>query len=133
MTTHDNLQLMQTLDDSWNNQDWDTFSKRHAENTVVYWPGKPEPTRGVHDHKAENIAFFQTFPDNHIYNRPYKVLIGQGDWTCSIARFTGTMKGPMTGPDGKQYRRRTSRLKLTSVPLPIGRMVKLWKRTSSMT
>ena len=36
MTTHDNLQLMQTLDDSWNNQDWDTFSKRHAENTVVF-------------------------------------------------------------------------------------------------
>ena len=102
MTTHDNLQLMQTLDDSWNNQDWDTFSKRHAENTVVYWPGKPEPTRGVHDHKAEAIAFFQTFPDNHVGNRPYKVLIGQGDWTCSIARFTGTMKDPMTGSDGKQ-------------------------------
>ena len=102
MTTHDNLQLMQTLDDSWNNQDWDTFSKRHAENTVVYWPGQPEPTRGLHDHKAEAIAFFKTFPDNHIENRPYKVLIGQGDWTCSIARFTGTMKGPMTGSDGKQ-------------------------------
>ena len=99
MATHDNLQLMQTLDDAWNNQDWDTFSKRHAENTVVYWPGKPQPTRGVHDHKAESIAFFQTFPDNHIYNRPYKVLFGQGDWTCSIARFTGTMKGPMTGSD----------------------------------
>ena len=56
----------------------------------------------VHD-KAECIAFFKTFPDNHLDNRPYKVLIGQGDWTCSIARFTGTMKGPMTGSDGKQY------------------------------
>jgi hypothetical protein len=30
------------------------------------------------------------------------VLIGQGDWTCSVARFTGTMKGPMKGPDGKE-------------------------------
>ena len=28
------------------------------------------------------------------------MLIGQGDWTCSVARFTGTMKGPMKGPDG---------------------------------
>ena len=30
------------------------------------------------------------------------MLFGQGDWTCSIARFTGTMKGPMKGPDGKE-------------------------------
>lgn len=37
MATHDNLQLMQTLDDAWNKQDWDTFSKRHAEHTVVFW------------------------------------------------------------------------------------------------
>lgn len=47
-------------------------------------------------------SFFKTFPDNHIDNRPYKALFGQGDWTCSIARFTGTMKGPMKGPDGKE-------------------------------
>ena len=36
-----------------------------------------------------------------VHNRPYKMLIAQGDWTCSIARFTGTMTGPMKGPDGK--------------------------------
>ena len=24
-----NLELMRTLDDSWNAQDWDTFEKRH--------------------------------------------------------------------------------------------------------
>ncbi len=28
------------------------------------------------------------------------MLFGQGDWTCSVADFTGTFKGPMTGPDG---------------------------------
>jgi hypothetical protein len=28
--------------------------------------------------------------------------IGQGEWTCSIARFTGMMTGPMKGPDGKE-------------------------------
>jgi len=38
---------------------------------------------------------FKTFPDNHVKNNPYKVLFGQGDWTCSIAIFTGTHKGPM--------------------------------------
>jgi hypothetical protein len=24
-----------------------------------------------------------------------------GDWTCTVADFTGTMKGPMKGADGK--------------------------------
>jgi predicted ester cyclase len=96
-----NQQLMKTLDDAWNNQEWDTFNKRHAENVFVYWPGQPEPTTGRHNHRAESVEFFKTFPDNHIDNDPYKVLFGQGDWTCSVARFTGTMKGPMQGPDGK--------------------------------
>ncbi|MGZ4940601.1 MAG: ester cyclase, partial [Halobacteriota archaeon] len=26
---------------------------------------------------------------------------GEDDWTCSVANFTGTMKGPTSGPDGK--------------------------------
>ena len=34
-------------------------------------------------------------------NRPYKIFFGQGDYTCSVADFTGTMKGPMQGADGK--------------------------------
>lgn len=60
-----------------------------------------QPTHGRAAHKAEAMAFFKTFPDNRLENRPYKVLIGQGDWTCSVAKFTGTMKGPMMGPLGK--------------------------------
>ena len=102
MRVENNLELMQTLDDAWNNQDWETFEKRHAADTAVFWPGQPDPTRGRDEHRAESIQFFKTFPDNHINNRPYKVLIGQGDWTCSVARFTGTMTGPMKGPDGKE-------------------------------
>jgi len=31
--------------------------------------------------------------------RPYRVLFASGDWTCSVAHFTGHMKGPMQGPD----------------------------------
>jgi ketosteroid isomerase-like protein len=96
----ENMQLLQTLDDAWNNRDWDAFRKRHSRDTAVYWPGQPEPTRGVDNHEDECVEFCKAFPDNHIDNRPYKVLFGQGDWTCSIARFTGTMKGPMKGMDG---------------------------------
>jgi ketosteroid isomerase-like protein len=101
MTVEENLQLMVTLDDAWNSQDWDTFNKRHAEDVAIFWPGQQEPTRGRHDHEAEAREFFKTFPDNHIVNDPYKILIADGDHTCSVAEFTGTMKGPMKGADGK--------------------------------
>ena len=95
-----NKELMQTLDDSWNSQDLDTFDSRHRNHVVVRWPGQPE-THGIEAHRQEAIDFFRAFPNQHLDNRPYKVLIAQGDWTCSVAHFTGTMTGPMKGPDGK--------------------------------
>jgi ketosteroid isomerase-like protein len=99
----DNKGLMQTLDDAWNAQDWETFVARHAEDTIVHWPGQTEPTRGVYNHKAESIDFFKTF-DNKLDNRPYRVLIAEGDWTCSIARWTGKMIGPMKAANGETIR-----------------------------
>ncbi|TAK00517.1 MAG: ester cyclase [Candidatus Manganitrophaceae bacterium] len=96
-----NMELMKTLDDAWNSQEWETFKKRHAENVAVYWPAKPEPTRGRQDHEEEAKEFFKTFPDNKVHNDPYLILFGQGDYTCSVAKFTGTMKGPMKIPDGR--------------------------------
>jgi len=96
-----NMDLMQTLDDAWNAQDLETFAQRHKPDTIVRWPGQP-PTSGVEAHKQEALDFFRTFPNQHLDNRPYKVLIASGDWTCSIARFTGTMTGPMKGPGGKE-------------------------------
>jgi hypothetical protein len=98
--TQNNLELMRTLDDSWNAQDWDTFEKRHSKDTTVFWPGQAEPTRGRDNHKAESIEFFKTFPDNHLINHPYKVEIAQGEWTCTVADFRGTMTGPMTMQGG---------------------------------
>ena len=94
-----NMELMQTLDDAWNNRDWDTFEKRHKPDTVVRWPAQP-PTHGIHNHRAEGIQMFKTFPDNRVENRPYKTFFASGDWTCSIARFHGTMTGPMVLADG---------------------------------
>jgi ketosteroid isomerase-like protein len=102
MTTEErNMELMQTLDDAWNNQDIETFGRRHKDDVVVTWPGKP-PTRGIKDHKAESLELFRAFPDQRLENRPYRVFFASGDWTCSIARFRGTMTGPMKGPDGKE-------------------------------
>jgi SnoaL-like polyketide cyclase len=47
MSAEENIRLMKTLDDSWNNQDWDIFSKRHTEDVIVRWPGQTEPTIGL--------------------------------------------------------------------------------------
>jgi len=96
-----NMQLMKTLDDAWNSQDWDTFEERHADNVAVFWPAKPDPTMGVNNHKSESIEFFKAFPDNHIANNPYKIFFAKDDFTCSVADFTGTFKGSMRGLDGQ--------------------------------
>ena len=40
------------------------------------------------------------------------VLIGQDDWTCSVAIFTGTMKGPMKGFDGKMIQPTNKKFKV---------------------
>lgn len=100
-----NLKLMKTLDDAWNagpkSPLWDTFRKRHTENVAVYWPGGAPPTLGRHNHDLEAVEFFKTFPDNHLINSPYKIFFGQGDYTCTVADFSGTMKGPMKGAEGK--------------------------------
>lgn len=95
-----NMELQQMLDDSWIAQDMDTFSRLHTKDVVVRWPGR-EPTHGLHAHQQEALDFFKTFPDQQVHNRPYKILFASGDWTCSIARITGTMRGPMKGPDGR--------------------------------
>jgi hypothetical protein len=100
-TAERNLELMKTLDDAWNSQDWAVFRKRHAEETMVFWPGQPNPTIGRDDHEKEAKEFFKTFPDNHLINNPYKIMFGQGDMTCTIADFSGTMIGPLKTVGGK--------------------------------
>lgn len=116
MSVKEYMELMQTLDDAWNNQDWETFKKRHSENVAVYWPGQPEPTRGREAHFKESVGFFKIF-DNKLVNRPYKILFGEGNYTCSVADWTATMIGPMTMPDGTviQPTNKTAKLEFCTV------------------
>src|SRR5881628_2626062 len=128
------LELMQTLDDAWNKQDWQVFRQRHAADTAVYWPGQPEPTRGCPNHESEAKEFFKTFPDNHLINRPYKFLFADGNHTCSVADFYGTMKGPMKTADGKTIPPTNKSFHVESAPWPPGtRRERSPRRGSSMT
>jgi hypothetical protein len=70
------MELMQTLDDAWNNQDVKVFRERHRPEVVVRWPGTTTPTVGIEDH-----------------------------YMCSVARFRGTMSGPMNHHLGDFVRR----------------------------
>src|SRR3954452_4175463 len=93
MPGDDNLKRMKTLDDAWNAQDWEVFRKRHSSDTKVHWPGQPDPTVGRDAHHAESQAFFKSI-ENHLDNNPYRVMFASGDWTCTIAKWTGKMIGP---------------------------------------
>ncbi len=49
------LQLLITLDDPWNAQELDGFNNRQAGHSVTSRPGQPDPTRGRHDRRAEDV------------------------------------------------------------------------------
>lgn len=97
---NENLQHMLDLDDAWNAQDWEKVGRFHADDVRVYWPGGNPATEGWHNHKAEAIEYAKTFPDNRVENRPYLTMFGQGEWTCTVAKHTGTFLGPMKLPTG---------------------------------
>jgi SnoaL-like polyketide cyclase len=78
-TEEQNTQLMQTLDDAWNAQDMEVFAKRHKPDVDVTWPGGAPPTHGIDNHTIESKAFWKTFPDQHLDNRPYRVFFAAGD------------------------------------------------------
>lgn len=44
--------------------------------------------------------FCEAFPDNKVENRPYGILLGEGDFTCFVTRFTGTFTAPLKLPGG---------------------------------
>jgi hypothetical protein len=68
MSGEDNLELMKTLDDAWNAQDWEVFRKRHAQDTAVYWPGQ----------SIENSL------ENNYSARPFDIA---ADGELTLARF----------------------------------------------
>jgi hypothetical protein len=95
-----NLDRIKALDDAYNARDWEAYGSLLDESfccrTIgsAKQQGKAELLRSVK-------GFCATFADNQVHNAPYVVALSDGEWTCTIARLTGTMTGPLPTPDGK--------------------------------
>ncbi len=106
-TTHNTSQtahllaLMKQGDDAFNSHDFAAMNAVHHPDMIAHMPGSPEPIHGRAAHTAAMQQFFRIFPDVHVYNAPYPIQFGSGDWITVVTRATGTFTGEMILPDGK--------------------------------
>jgi ketosteroid isomerase-like protein len=94
------LARMKQGDDAFNARDFAAVDEVHHPDMVAYIPGSPEPIYGREAHAAAMQQMLRMFPDLHVYNDPYPIQFGGGDWITVITNATGTFTGEMTLPDG---------------------------------
>jgi hypothetical protein len=92
-TAEVNKHSMKASDDAFNARILDGRSLRYAPDLRVQMVGD-EPM-GSDAYRRDFEWILTAFPDLRYHNDPYKLIIGEGDWTCSIAEVTGTNTGPL--------------------------------------
>jgi len=89
-----NLDKFKAIDDAYNSRDWVAYNALLDGTFCCWMMGDAKP-----QNKAQHVQaakdFCKVSADNHVHNSPYVVAFADGDWTCTIARFTGSMTGPM--------------------------------------
>ncbi|MDX6333783.1 MAG: hypothetical protein QOG28_221 [Trebonia sp.] len=98
-TTH-LLALMKKGDDAFNSRDFAAMDAVHHPDMIAHITGSAEPIHGRAAHAATMEQMFHIFPNVHVYNDPYPIQFGSGDWITVITRVTGTFTREMTLPDG---------------------------------
>jgi hypothetical protein len=88
--SEEELQLLITLDDPGDLPEEDPFDHLHV-NNLEYWLSQRFPAWRRLDQRGEAVSD----------NDGYKVTFGQGDWTCNLARFTGTANDSPVSLDKK--------------------------------
>ncbi len=95
------LALTKDGDDAFNSRDWDAMNAIHHPDMVTHVPGSGEPILGREPHEEMIAQMMRVFPDIHVFNHPYPVQFGDGDWITVVTRTTGTFLGEMVLPDGR--------------------------------
>lgn len=99
MNVEENIRVVEAVDKYFKARDWDGFDGRHSEDVISYSPMRPEPTKGRAAHREAMKKMIETFPDFELRTeRTY----GQGEWVTAEWTMTGTHKGPLAGPGGKE-------------------------------
>jgi hypothetical protein len=98
-TTH-LLAVMKKGDDAFNARDFAGMDAVHHPDMIAYITGLAEPIYGRAAHAVAMRQMLRAFPDMHVYNDPYPIQFGSGDWTTVVTHVTGTFTGEMTLPDG---------------------------------
>lgn len=91
-----NLERMCAIDRAWNSRSWIDYDNLLADTLVAYSSGETN-SHGKREHVARAQVFCSAFPDNRVCTDPYLNLFANedGSITCSVARITGTMTGPL--------------------------------------
>jgi SnoaL-like polyketide cyclase len=95
------LALMKKGDDAFNARDFAAVDARHHPDMIAYITGNAQQIYGRVAHSAAMQQMLRAFPDMHVYNDPYPIRFGSGDWITVVTRATGTFTGDMALPDGK--------------------------------
>jgi predicted ester cyclase len=89
-----NLDKFKAIDDAYNSRNWEAYTALLDETFRGWMMGDAKP-----QDKAQHVRAAKDFctvsADNCVHNSPYFVAFADGDWTCTIARFTGSMTGPV--------------------------------------
>jgi SnoaL-like polyketide cyclase len=95
------LALMKKGDGAFNARDFAMLDQIHHPDMIAFITGSAQPIYGRTAHTVAMRQMLRSFPDMHVYNDPYPIQFGSGDWITVVTHATGTFTGEMTLPDGK--------------------------------
>ena len=80
--SEEELQLLITMDDPGELPEEDVFTHLHAKSNLEYWLSQRFPACYRLDLQGNAIS----------NDEANKVTFGQGDWTCTLSKFSGAAK-----------------------------------------
>ena len=110
MNVEENIKVFEVLDSVMKKRDWEAFGEHHTDDVISYSPMRSEPTRGIEAHKKAVQGLFEAFPDIELKRER---TFGEGDWVFVSFNITGTHKGNLQGPDGKEISPTNKRIEFT--------------------